>query len=90
MDEAQALAAFEHFLVSKEAEFAQALGRVPIAPERLSHGWAFYYQSRDFLETGAFRDQLVGQGPVLVLDDGRVVAGGSLDWPPEVFLKRVW
>ena len=30
------------------------------------YGWVFFYQSRSFLETGDFSDQLAGNGPVLV------------------------
>ena len=90
MNEEEALAKFEAYLAEREEETSLALGRTAEGPDRLSRGWAFFYQSREFLETGNVSDQLVGHGPVLVLDDGRIVEGGSLDWPPEAFLKRVW
>ncbi len=30
------------------------------------YGWVFFYQSRTFLETGDFSDQLVGNAPILI------------------------
>jgi hypothetical protein len=46
------------------------------------YGWVFFYQSRAFLETGDFTFQLVGNGPVVVRDDGTVRTLGSAR-PPE-------
>ena len=31
-----------------------------------SFGWVFFYNSKKFLETGAIRDRLAGNGPVIV------------------------
>ena len=31
-----------------------------------SFGWVFFYNSRKFVETGAFRYRLAGNGPVIV------------------------
>ena len=83
-----ATAAFIAFLARKQTALGEELGRVPIPAERLSAGWAFYYQSSAYLETGNFGDQLVGQGPVVIKDDGTVIEGGSLDWQPEKLLSR--
>lgn len=30
------------------------------------YGWIFFYQSKRFLETGEFGDQIAGNGPILV------------------------
>jgi hypothetical protein len=31
-----------------------------------SWGWVFYYQSKEYLETGDFRDRLAGNAPYIV------------------------
>jgi hypothetical protein len=37
------------------------------------YGWIFFYNSKKFLETGNFRDGLVGNSPVLVeRDTGKI------------------
>jgi hypothetical protein len=82
MDETSAAAAFEAFLIRKQKETGEPLLRVPMPSQRFSSGWGFYYQSRAYLETGDFRAMLVGQGPVVVRDDGRIIERGSLDREP--------
>ena len=65
------------------------LAAVKSAALRLSQGWAFSYQSRSYVESGDFRESLVGHGPVVILDDGRVLEGGSLDGrDPERIIAR--
>jgi hypothetical protein len=86
MDEEQALVAFEAFLAVKQQQMGVALARVPRGSERLSRGWAFYYQSREYIETDNHDFMLVGHGPVVVLDDGGIIEGGSLDRDPEALL----
>jgi len=88
MDEASAAAAFEAFLLRKQKEIDEPLLRVPMPAQRLSGGWAFFYQSRAYIETGEFRAMLVGQGPQVIGDDGRIIEGGSLDRDPESLLRR--
>ncbi|WP_082462632.1 YrhB domain-containing protein [Sphingobium sp. Leaf26] len=88
MDERSATDAFDRFLRVKQAALGEALARVPHEARRLSAGWAFFYQSEAFVATGDVGAMLVGQGPVVIHDDGRVVEGGSLDRDPEVLLHR--
>ena len=88
MDEAEAQAIFNRFLASKTDEVGIALAVTPKGTQRLANGWAFTYQSRSFIETGDFSQMLVGQGPVIVLDDGRIAEGGSLDTTPQDVLRR--
>ena len=88
MNEDTATEIFTAFLMRKQLEIGEELGRVPVPAERLSAGWAFRYQSRAYLETRNFSDQLVGQGPVVIRDDGTIIEGGSLDWEPEKLLSR--
>lgn len=88
MDEAGAVAVFEAFLLRKQKEIGEPLLRVPMPAQRLSRGWSFFYQSREYVETGEFRAMLVGQGPVVIGDDGRIIEGGSLDRDPESLLTR--
>lgn len=80
-------AAIDRFLAEKARAIGQPLTRIgPV--ERLSNGWAFSYQSRAYVETQDFGDLLVGQGPVVLLDDGRVLEGGSLDRDAAAVLRR--
>jgi len=88
MDEAAATAIFEHFLSEKEKSIHQPLAIVATATHSIPRGWAFVYQSRSYVETGNFSDMLVGQGPVIVLDDGRILEGGSLHLRPEDVLSH--
>jgi len=87
-DHASPVRAFASFLRAKEKEIGRPLAAVIAQPKRLSAGWAFYYQSREYVETGAFQAMLVGHGPVVIKDDGRVIEGGSLDHDPEQMLTR--
>jgi hypothetical protein len=87
-DHASPAKAFASFLSAKENAVGEPLSAVLAQPERLSAGWAFYYQSREYVETGAPETMLVGHGPVVIKDDGRVIEGGSLDRDPERMLTR--
>lgn len=80
--------AFASFLIEKERELGEPLSALAESPERLSTGWVLYYQSRAYLQTGSLSDRLVGHGPVVVADDGRLIEGGSLDRDPEEMLTR--
>jgi hypothetical protein len=43
-----------------------------------SWGWVFFYQSKKYLETGDFRDQLVGNAPYIVnKDTGEIRTTGT-------------
>ncbi|OYW51090.1 MAG: hypothetical protein B7Y36_06905 [Novosphingobium sp. 28-62-57] len=79
--------AFASFLVEKEREMGEHLSLAK-GPDRLSTGWVFYYQSRAYVETSSINEMLVGHGPVIVADDGRVIEGSSMDRDPEEMLKR--
>jgi hypothetical protein len=87
MDLPRARKAFEAYLRQHEAESGVDLAESCPA-ERLSAGWAFNYQSRAYVESQAFEDLLVGQGPVVIADDGRLIAGGSLDYDAEDLLQN--
>lgn len=52
--------------------------------ERIEGAWVFHYNSAEYIKTGAFETQLVGQGPTLVLDDGSILEGGSAERPNDV------
>ena len=80
--------AFRAFLTCKEQATGEPLSMMPNSPERLSGGWAFYYQSTAYVETGNFNRMLVGHGPVVIRDDGEIIEGGSLDRDPEALLTR--
>jgi hypothetical protein len=54
------------------------LAIVPPGPLERPYGWVFFYNSREFLETGDTSARLAGNGPVLVAkDDGRVIRFGT-------------
>ena len=62
--------------------FAQRFGDdVVIADERTiekAYGWIFFYQRRQYLETGNPRDGLIGLGPLLVdKNTGKIIVFGS-------------
>jgi len=50
----------------------------PDSLRQIAEGWVFSYQSLKFIETGDVWHSLVGHGPVVILDDGRILEGGSL------------
>jgi len=51
-------------------------------------GWAFFYQSREYVETGRDELMLTGPGPVLVdRRDGSIIPTGSAD-PIEISIER--
>jgi hypothetical protein len=48
-------------------------------------GWVFFYESKKFLETGMFRDRLVGNGPVIInKSSGSMTFYGSGSPPEEI------
>jgi len=88
MDLAAAIEAFDCFIERKQNEIGEPLASMG-SPDRLSHGWVFNYQSRAYMENREFSDMLVGQGPVVIRDDGKIIEGGSLDGDPEALLNRI-
>lgn len=88
MDEQASIEAFNAFLLRKQAHVDVELAPMQRPAQRLSCGWAFYYQSREFVDTGDFAKMLVGHGPVVIRDDGEIIEGGSLDRDPELLLSR--
>lgn len=79
---------FDAFLAEKAAQVGEPLSMLSEVTQRLSRGWAFYYQSSEYIQTGDFTRLLVGHGPVVICDDGQIVEGGSLDRDPEALLTR--
>lgn len=51
-------------------------------------GWVFPFESRAYLETGEFGQKLVGEGPILVREDGQVVFMGTAH-PPEWYVEAL-
>ncbi|WP_296616711.1 YrhB domain-containing protein [Sphingomonas sp.] len=87
MEKEKAAEVFGLFLANKEKQIGQQLSEIASA-ERVSDGWAFYYQARAYVDTGDFNEMLIGHGPVVVRDDGCLIEGGSLDHHPEALLNR--
>ena len=54
--------------------------------EKKPYGWIFYYNSARFVETNDLMEALAGNGPVVVLHNGEVVALGSA-YAPEVEIQ---
>jgi len=53
-----------------------------------SFGWVFFYQSKEFLETGALNSMLAGNAPFVVdRRDGAVHVLGTV-YPVDVYLKE--
>lgn len=68
------------------ADIAQVLDLYVIQDDltrELDYGWVFIFTTKQFLETGDYRDGLgIGMGPILVTEDGDAVSlgtWGSLD-----------
>lgn len=78
-DDASPFRLFMQFLSHKESELGVELLNMSEAPRRLSRGWAFSYQARDYVEHGNLSQILVGHGPIIITDDGEIIETGSLD-----------
>lgn len=56
----------------------------------IPEGWVFFYNSREYIETGDFSFCLAGNAPVVVTrDEGRVHATGTAE-PLETYLNRLF
>jgi hypothetical protein len=87
MTEHDARAIFEARLRAIEARGCPPLVEVPGYTHRIAQGWAFVYQSKAYVEDGVDDAMLIGQGPAIVMDDGRLVEGGSRHGTPEEVLR---
>jgi len=88
MDKSVALTAAQSFIREKQKQLNIELDLVPRTLGRISCGWAFTYQSRLYLESREFSQMLVGHGPTVIFDDGRILEGRSLDRGPDDVLRR--
>jgi hypothetical protein len=86
MDIESARAVMRRYIVSLNASDQMEV-RETGYEERIEQGWVFYYNSAEYLDTGAFEAQLVGQGPTIILDDGRIIQGGSAEIPGDVIAR---
>jgi immunity protein 35 of polymorphic toxin system len=54
-----------------------------------SYGWIFFYDSKEFLESGNFSDRLAGNAPIVVAKaDGRIHTTGTA-YPLQHYLERL-
>jgi Immunity protein 35 len=88
MDERTAQATFDRFLVAKAQVIGLDLAMTEQRPQRIDGGWVFHYQGKAWVEARDHDAMLVGHGPVIVVDDGVIVEGGSLDHDPVALLRR--
>jgi hypothetical protein len=51
------------------------------------YGWIFFYQSKEYLETGNFLEQLVGNAPIIVNIHGELGLTGTA-FPLEHYLAE--
>jgi hypothetical protein len=73
----------ERIAAAELAKLANEIGvPVSLCPDQTvekRQGWAFFYNSKDFIETGNFSSALMGNGPIVVKKaDGAVECYGSL------------
>lgn len=55
---------------------------------RFSEGWFFCFQSREYLETGDFSTQLIGNSPFIIdKDNGEIYELGTAH-PIEIYLQE--
>jgi len=75
------------YVKDREREAGCELVLVDASTIERSFGWVFFYDSRRHVQTGDFRDALVGNAPILVTKaDGKIhVTGTAL--PLEEYLK---
>ncbi|MBD1548710.1 YrhB domain-containing protein [Roseibium aggregatum] len=38
----------------------------------IAQGWVFFYNSEEYMRTGNYRFQLAGNGPILVMREGKI------------------
>ncbi len=50
-------------------------------------GWVYFYNSRRYLETGDFRDQLIGNAPIVVDRSSGTIHGTGTAKPLEEYLR---
>lgn len=56
--------------------------------DRFSEGWLFCFQSREFLETGDFSAQLIGNCPFIIdKDSGKIYELGTA-YPIDVYIQE--
>lgn len=69
-------------------------GRVPVSlvesyTIEKPYGWAFFYNSKAFLETGNYGERLIGNGPVLVNKyTGEIAHCGTHAEPSKLIRER--
>lgn len=60
--------------IASHAQQAQdAFVLVPEHTRETARGWVFFYNSREFVQTGNTNAMLAGNGPILVERDGTVI-----------------
>ncbi|MBS0297364.1 MAG: hypothetical protein JSR45_13725 [Proteobacteria bacterium] len=75
-------------VATHEAEVETPLAIREDAIRRIDQGWVFYWNTREAVTTRDIAKGLVGQGPLLVLDNGRVLEGGSAERPDDVLYRH--
>ncbi len=91
MDGMAARKIFDGFLVDMEKTVGLPLAVMEDMVEQIPGGWVFRYQGREWVKSrdmSDLSDFLVGHGPVVVLDNGVVLQGGSLDRDPNEIVRR--
>jgi hypothetical protein len=87
MDHDDALALAQQTVDRNERRAGVPLGIANEATKRIEQGWVFYWNTKSFLASKDPYDMLIGQGPLIVLDDGRVLEGGSAEQPDDVLYR---
>jgi hypothetical protein len=76
LDEARDIA--NEYVSKLESEAGKSLRIVDEQTIEKSFGWVFFYNSKDYLETGDFRSMLVGNAPLIVdKNDGSLHETGT-------------
>ncbi|MEL6813642.1 MAG: YrhB domain-containing protein [Cyanobacteria bacterium J06598_3] len=77
----------QHLIEQYIASHYEQCALMPECTQAFSFGWAFFYQSKKYIHTREFTDQLVGQGPLLFNQDtSEIVPTGSAH-PPEYYAE---
>jgi len=89
MNEIEARRIALNFLRGREAVSGVKLALKDEATEEHGFGWIFFYNSKEFIETGSLSAALAGNSPIVVRRrDGMVLETGTAE-PLSVYIGRL-
>jgi len=87
MDIIEARRLAQRIVDAHEASADVSLAIADAATQRIEQGWVFYWNTAEAVASGNAILGLVGQGPLIILDDGSALEGGSAEQPDDVLYR---